>query len=104
MKQFRFKYALISFIFQDELFAFSEKFILKAEDLVCLLEDEVRWMWGQRLYQEDELEGEVTNSEEFDQRMTIRDFGMNLSDVDKEKEIIGIEFFLVYNTTFNTVQ
>jgi len=61
-------------------------------------------MWGQRLYQEDELEGEVTNSEEFDQRMTIRDFGMNLSDVDKEKEIIGIEFFLVYNTTFNTVQ
>ena len=61
-------------------------------------------MWGQRLYHEDELEGEVTNSEEFDQRVTIRDFGMNLSDVDKEKEIIGIEFFLVFNTTFNTVR
>ena len=72
--------------------------------MVCLLEDEVRWMWGQRLYHEDELEGEVTNSEEFDQRVTIRDFGMNLSDVDKEKEIIGTDFFLVFSTTFNTVQ
>lgn len=74
---------------QDELFAFSEKLILKAEDLVGLLEDGVRWTWGRRLYHEQELEGEITNSEELDQRMTIRDLGVNMMDVDKEKEVIG---------------
>ena len=80
---------MIFFILQDELFAFSEKFILKAEDLVTLLQDNVKWTWGRRLFHEDELEGEVMDSEEFDQRMSVRDLGMNFSDVDKEKEALG---------------
>lgn len=77
------------FYFQHEILALSEKLILRLDDLVTLIAEDVPWSDGLKAFCEDDGQTDLTHNDELVQAFRSNNCGLQFNDVKKEKELIG---------------
>ncbi|XP_048249464.1 AT-rich interactive domain-containing protein 5B-like isoform X1 [Haliotis rufescens] len=74
---------------EHEILALSEKLILRLDDLVTLIAEDVPWSDGLKAFCEDDGQTDLTHNDELVQAFRSNNCGLQFNDVKKEKELIG---------------
>lgn len=81
---------------QDEVLAISEKVVLRVEDLITWITVDAEWTWGRLGKCDSEVQPPKNQDDEG--KTQFRDCSLDLSDVEKEKRLLGGKNIILFFT------